>query len=248
MASGSFVEAQWSTALEQFTNRLEESPQDAVCLVNRAAVYLALELNRKCIKDCDAAIGIDKCNLRAYLLKGKAYQALKKGKKATHTFNEGVVAGANGGDVFLFIELRDLVAGKAVSTAANGAVRAAPLVATDVSASVSPPPAPVPLAAKTEAKRQAAKQALSTQSEADVNAATHAAKSKMVNHGSGVQEVDQVRAAAGSAIFCRPLTLCCPISRRLQLVTCTLILGSTNRRSTFSQSCFNKIPLSKGLS
>jgi tetratricopeptide (TPR) repeat protein len=190
-----FVQKQWSSALDKFSKSLEESPQDSVCMSNRAAVYLALELNRKCIKDCDAAIAVDELNLRAYILKGRAYQCLKKGKKATSAYQQGVAAGAKGGDVFLFRELGDLAAGKMSPSTAAVSV-AAPVPAVAIKA---PPPAPPPAAVvtksaaqTTEAKRQTAKQVLSDQSTADVDAADMAARSKMVNHGSGIQEVDQV--------------------------------------------------------
>ncbi|KAL6073358.1 Suppressor of RPS4-RLD 1 [Balamuthia mandrillaris] len=68
----------------------EEQPNvQALLYCNRAAAHYQMELYRRCLNDCTAAIKLDKYCLRAYLRKGHALVAMGKEKEAAVVWKVG---------------------------------------------------------------------------------------------------------------------------------------------------------------
>eukprot|EP00026_Physarum_polycephalum_P002160 Phypoly_transcript_02165.p1 GENE.Phypoly_transcript_02165~~Phypoly_transcript_02165.p1 ORF type:complete len:924 (+),score=154.83 Phypoly_transcript_02165:113-2884(+) len=96
-----FVQGQFNEAIKLYTKVLKENAS-AVLLCNRASAYMRMDLYKTAIKDCDAAIALDKSCQKAYLIKGKALFLLKKKSDALKVWKEGSEIH---GDVELFEEL-----------------------------------------------------------------------------------------------------------------------------------------------
>eukprot|EP00029_Vermamoeba_vermiformis_P005299 TRINITY_DN1800_c0_g2_i1.p2 TRINITY_DN1800_c0_g2~~TRINITY_DN1800_c0_g2_i1.p2 ORF type:complete len:177 (-),score=28.75 TRINITY_DN1800_c0_g2_i1:182-712(-) len=89
LALTAFAEGRYSDAIRHLTNLLE-SEQNVNYYCNRATAYYKLELYRKCIQDCDAALKLDANCLKAYLKKGEALKAIGKTTDADKTFAKGL--------------------------------------------------------------------------------------------------------------------------------------------------------------
>ena len=111
MAASFYAASQYSSALAAYTAALEASlaagqPVHATVYINRALVHAKLELHRRCLKDCNAALALDPQNLRAHLLKGDAYSALRKLGQARRAWEAGAAQGDGVcGDVEVFVQL-----------------------------------------------------------------------------------------------------------------------------------------------
>ena len=111
MAASYYAASQYSAALAAYTAALEASvaagqPVHATVYINRALVHAKLELHRRCLKDCSAALALDPQNLRAHLLKGDAYSALRKPGQARRAWEAGAAQGDGAcGDVEVFVQL-----------------------------------------------------------------------------------------------------------------------------------------------
>ena len=82
MASVLFAIGDYSEALKVFQAEAESQPRNAACWCNIAAIHLAMELNRACIKDCDKALELDRTCLRAFALKGGLKKCLQLAQAA----------------------------------------------------------------------------------------------------------------------------------------------------------------------
>jgi tetratricopeptide (TPR) repeat protein len=89
LALSAFAEGRYSDAIRHLTNLLEME-QNVTYYCNRATAYYKLELYRKCIQDCDAALKLDSNCLKAYLKKGEALKAVGKIADAEKTFAKGL--------------------------------------------------------------------------------------------------------------------------------------------------------------
>lgn len=67
-------------------------PSRASILANAAACEFLMELNRRCLKTCDAALGDDLSCVKAHLYKGRALAALGKPSKAQAARHAGLEA------------------------------------------------------------------------------------------------------------------------------------------------------------
>ena len=87
-----------SSAIEELTSCGGRAADKAIVYCNRAVAQYGLELYRRSVKDCDAAIQLDGVCLRAYLTKGMALQRMSKKKKALQSWRQGVDAANNAAD------------------------------------------------------------------------------------------------------------------------------------------------------
>ena len=70
MAASFVCCGQYTSALCAYTAALSGGEGDATTYLNRALVHSKLELHRRCLKDCEAALRLDPYCLKAYLLQG----------------------------------------------------------------------------------------------------------------------------------------------------------------------------------
>ena len=105
-----FAKGKFTEALAVFAKAAKDVP-GAGAFSNLATVNLKLECFRAAIKHCDQAIALDPHALRAHVIKGKAYAAMGKAKKAVAAWKDGVLQSGGRGDVRLLCELHALLAG-----------------------------------------------------------------------------------------------------------------------------------------
>jgi len=80
-----FKEKRFGEAADLFKAAASDEPQShlrASILANAAACEFMMELNRRCLKTCEAALGEDLGCIKAHLYKGRALAALGKAEKA----------------------------------------------------------------------------------------------------------------------------------------------------------------------
>ena len=102
------AQGDYSRALAAFTST-EEKPS-ARCLCNIATCHFKLECFRKCITAADAALSLDSALLEAYLLKGRAYAAMGKAKKAQKAFKSALGAASCRSDCIVFAQIHEALA------------------------------------------------------------------------------------------------------------------------------------------
>lgn len=159
----------------------------------------ANELYRKCVKDCDAAIKANPHCLRAYSFKGQAL--LKRGKKssAASAWRAGVQAGATGGDVAVYAELRAQLDGTDKKAEPAGA--AADSTPDAASTGVTPAPAaPAPAVPRSSGDAGAAEgpKAVAAASPAAPPLAAAASRGKPETGSAAAEEVIEVVGSGGS--------------------------------------------------
>lgn len=78
--------SKYQHALKYYTQALDQNCDDValnvVCLINRAAVNLALGNNGKVLSDCSKALKLDPHNIKAFYRSTKALMALERGDEA----------------------------------------------------------------------------------------------------------------------------------------------------------------------
>ena len=97
MAVRALLESNFAAAAELFHARATEAESGAAkasCLANAAAAEHAIELNRRCLKTCDAAIAAHGNCLSAFLTQGMAYAAVGKPAKAKAAWKAGIAVAA----------------------------------------------------------------------------------------------------------------------------------------------------------
>lgn len=123
------------------------APPDLPMLyANIAFLEIQLEMYRKAVKTCTKAIEMSPSTLRPHYLKGLALMRMEKPDKAREAWRAGLEAANDTSDALLYMEMRDLVEGRAHRTL--GSVAVAPLEGTPAGGQggagtcTAPPPPP----------------------------------------------------------------------------------------------------------
>jgi tetratricopeptide (TPR) repeat protein len=145
-AHGAFVRHDYSRAAAAYTTTLDSgrltSAERVVALCNRSATYAEMDLNRKALKDAEAALAEDSACARAWILKGVALHSMGREEDAVCTWREGASLGV--GDVLLVAELTKLSTGSSGSSASSQSAVAVAPAPTAAATRSAPVPAPVP--------------------------------------------------------------------------------------------------------
>ena len=100
-----------------------EGQTDVISRCNHAYLSLEMELYRACIRECDGVIKAYPTCLRAYHLKGLAYQRMGRPRDAQRSWKAGVVAGKSGQCDFWVLKELAKLASEAVEPNGDHMVR-----------------------------------------------------------------------------------------------------------------------------
>eukprot|EP01114_Cavostelium_apophysatum_P012936 TRINITY_DN3022_c0_g1_i3.p1 TRINITY_DN3022_c0_g1~~TRINITY_DN3022_c0_g1_i3.p1 ORF type:complete len:752 (-),score=181.03 TRINITY_DN3022_c0_g1_i3:565-2820(-) len=133
-----FEQGKHSEAIKFCDDFIEKNPHNPFGYCNRAAASYHLELFRRCIKDCDAALKLDSTFLRAYLRKGLALTSMGKKEEARKVWTQGQAAATSGSDIDLYMELKRCLMGELPSSKASIDLPQTPLTSNSISADQTP--------------------------------------------------------------------------------------------------------------
>lgn len=89
-AFSAFRKSDYAQAISLFDTLLVKNPQDSLLLSNRAHCFFKLDLFRKALADCQAAITINPAHEGAFLLKGKIQWSVGQKELAIKTWEKGL--------------------------------------------------------------------------------------------------------------------------------------------------------------
>jgi len=145
-----FVDEDYDSALELYTEAVSKAPQCADLYVSRAAVHLKLEDFTSAIADANKAVGLDPTNSKAYLRKGVACFSMDEYATAKSAFEKGRELDSSNNQFKTWIrkcnaELEDEMVGEEGGGAPVAAPAPAPAAPAPAPAPVVQPPAPKPV-------------------------------------------------------------------------------------------------------
>uniref|UniRef100_A0A915ELG7 Stress-induced-phosphoprotein 1 n=1 Tax=Ditylenchus dipsaci TaxID=166011 RepID=A0A915ELG7_9BILA len=85
-----FRNGKYPEALKHYTEAIKRNPDNGVLYSNRAACYIKLAEFEKAVTDCDACLGKDDQNVKAYIRKGSALQGLHKYPQAIKAYRSAL--------------------------------------------------------------------------------------------------------------------------------------------------------------
>ena len=85
-----FVNNDFATAVDRFTEAIEEEPESALAHVSRGAAFARLERQEDSIRDFDKAIELKPDYARAYHLRGLEYEKSGDHEKALKDFDKAI--------------------------------------------------------------------------------------------------------------------------------------------------------------
>ena len=85
-----FIEHNYTTAEQLFTQAIQEDPKNHVCFSNRSATFCALKNYDKALEDAEMVIKLQPDWPKGYFRKGNALEQLLRYAEANQTYNLGL--------------------------------------------------------------------------------------------------------------------------------------------------------------